>query len=298
MPPVTVAQALGRAEAELRGAGVPDPGIDARLLLAHVLGLRLPALGLESGRPLVDGEVEAFRVLVAGRAARRPLQHLVGEVDFYGRPFAVEPGVLIPRPETEELVEIALERFPRGATGRAADLGTGSGVIGLTLAAERPGLAVVCTDLSPAALALTARNAAALGLAGRVALLRGDLAAALAPASLDLVAANPPYVPAAAIAGLEPEVRDHDPRAALDGGADGLQVVARVLAAAGRVLRPGGHLVMEFGDGQADHVTEMAARHPFVDVERHRDLAGRERVLSARRAPHPAPRERGFTAGG
>ena len=285
MPPLTVEQALRRAEAELRAAGVPDPGIDARLLLAHVLGLTLPALGLAFGRALPAAEAEAFRVLVAGRATRRPLQHLVGEVEFYGRPFAVEPGVLIPRPETEELVEIALDLVPRGATVLAADLGIGSGVIGLTLAAERPGLAVIGIDQSPVALALTAKNAAALGLTGRMALVRGDLAAAIAPAALDLVAANPPYVPAAAIAGLEPEVRDHDPRAALDGGTDGLRLVARILAEAGRVLRPGGHLVMEFGDGQADQVSEMAVREPFVAVARHRDLAGRERVLSARRAP-------------
>jgi release factor glutamine methyltransferase len=285
--PVTVAEALRQGAAELRAAGVPDPEVDARLLLAHVLGLSLPALGLEGSRPLSGGAAESFGALVAGRATRRPLQHLVGTVDFYGRRFLVEPGVLIPRPETERLTEIALELLSRAAPGRAdraADLGTGTGVIGLTLAAERPGLAVLCTDLSPVALAVTAKNAAILGLAGRVALLRGDLAAAIASGSLDLVAANPPYVPAAAIAGLEPEVRDHDPRPALDGGADGLRVVARVLAQAGRVLRPGGHLVMEFGDGQADQVTEMAAQGPFGSVERHADLTGRERVLAARRA--------------
>jgi release factor glutamine methyltransferase len=286
--PVTVAEALTLAEVELRAAGVPGPEIDARLLLAHVLGLTVPALRLEGRRLLPGPQAEAFRALVAARATRRPLQHLVGEVEFYGRPFAVEPGVLIPRPETERLVEIALRLLPEGARGLAADLGTGSGVIGLTLAAERPGLAVACIDLAPAALALTARNAAALGLADRVHLLRGDLAAAIAPATLDLVAANPPYVPAAAIAGLEPEVREHDPRAALDGGPDGLRVAVRVLAEAARVLRPGGHLVMEFGDGQADQVMGMAATHPFVAIERHADLAGWERVLSARRAPRPA----------
>jgi release factor glutamine methyltransferase len=279
----TIGEALAAAEARLAAAKVPSPDVDARLLLAHVRGVSLPGLTLERGRRLTAGEAATYDALIAGRATRRPLQHLIGEVGFYGRTFAVAPGVLIPRPETEQLVHVALA-LP-GATGQgpAADVGSGTGVIGLTIAAERPGLHVLCLDSSPEARALTARNARHLGVASRVDILAGDLLGPIAAGALALVVANPPYVPTGDIPHLEPEVRDHDPRAALDGGPDGLRVMARLLAEVARVLRPGGQLAVEFGDGQADQVLEMARREPFTELSRHPDLSGRPRVLVAHR---------------
>jgi release factor glutamine methyltransferase len=281
----TVGEVLDEAEARFAAAGVPTPEVDARLLLAHVLGVSLPALTLDRARRLTRGEAEAYAGLIADRAARRPLQHLIGDVGFYGRTFAVAPGVLIPRPETEQLVHVALA-LP-GANGpggsMAADVGSGTGVIGLTLAAERPGVRVLCLDSSSGALALTAANARRLGLTARVDIVAADLLGPIAGGALDLVVANPPYVPTGDIARLEPEVRDHDPHSALDGGADGLRVIARLLAQAARVLRPGGHLAVEFGDGQADQILEMARHKPFTALVRHPDLSGRPRVLVAQR---------------
>jgi release factor glutamine methyltransferase len=281
----TVGEALSAAEARLASARVPSPDIDARLLLAHVLGVSLPALALARARRLTGGEREAYEALLAERVARRPLQHLIGEVGFFGRPFAVGPGVLIPRPETEQLVQVALglpgADGTGGDAGIAADVGCGSGVIGLTLAAERPGLRVLCLDTSLEARALTAQNARRLGVASRIHILAGDLLAPIATGGLALVVANPPYVATGDIARLEPEVRDHDPRVALDGGPDGLRVIARLLADAARALRPGGHLAVEFGDGQADHILEMARREPFTAVTVHPDLTGRPRILVA-----------------
>jgi release factor glutamine methyltransferase len=279
----TIGEAVAAAEGRLAAARVPSPDIDAQLLLAHVLGVSLPVLTLERGRRLTAGEAATYDMLVAGRAARRPLQHLIGEVGFYGRTFAVAPGVLIPRPETEQLVHVALALPGANGPGPVADVGSGTGVIGLTLAAERPGLRVLAIDSSPEARALTARNARRLGVAERVEILDGDLLAPVASGSLALVVANPPYVPTGDIPHLEPEVRDHDPRAALDGGPDGLRVMARLFAEAARVLRPGGQLAVEFGDGQADLVHEMAEREPFVALARHPDLSGRPRVLVAHR---------------
>ena len=292
----TVGAVLTAAETRLASARVPSPDVDARLLLAHVLGISLPALALARARRLTGGEREAYEALLAGREVRRPLQHLIGEVAFYGRPFAVAPGVLIPRPETEQLVHVALglpganESGPgpapapgRGPGGHAiaADIGSGSGVIGLTLAAERPGLRILCLDTSPEARALTARNARRLGMAARIHILGGDLLAPIATGALALVVANPPYVPTGDIARLEPEVRDHDPLVALDGGPDGLRVIARLLGDAARALRPGGQLAVEFGDGQADHILVMARREPFTAVTVHPDLTGRPRILVA-----------------
>ena len=273
---------MAAAEARLAAAGVPAAEIDARLLMAHVLGVKLPAVSLARARPITAGDAAAYDALVAARATRRPLQHLLGEVEFYGRPFVVTPGVLIPRPETEQLVAAVLA-MDTGDHAMAADVGSGSGVVGLTLAAERPGLRLLCLDSSAGARALTAANARRLGLASRVAVLAADLLAPIAGGALDLVVSNPPYVPSAEIPRLEPEVRDHDPHAALDGGPDGLRSIARLLADAARVLRPGGQLAVEFGDGQADQVYEMAQRAGFAAIERRPDLSGRPRVLVARR---------------
>ena len=282
----TVALELARAAARLRQAGVDTPEVDARLLLGHVLGLATPALVLERDRRLTPAEVAAFAELLAARAARRPLQHLLGAVDFHGRRFEVRPGVLIPRFETEWVAALALTMLDElaaapGCPLRAADIGTGTGVIAITLAAERPELEVVATDSSRPALALAAANARALGVARRVHLVAADLGAPIAAGSLDLLVANPPYLAAEIIPALAPEVRDHDPRGALDGGRGGLHVIARILADVPRVLRPGGRLVLEIGDEQGATARALAAASGLTAIAVHPDLAGRDRILAA-----------------
>jgi release factor glutamine methyltransferase len=217
---------------------------------------------------------------------------LLGDVEFYGRCFRVAPGVLIPRPETEAVVEAALAVLDASVPGHpgpgfrasVADIGSGTGVIGLTLAAERPTIHVWCVDRDAAAAALTAENAAALAVGERVGVLRGDGMAPLARSAFDVVVSNPPYLASDTIPTLEPEVRDHDPRSALDGGPDGLEMVRRLLGEAGQVLRPGGHLVVEIGHDQGEAVTRLAAKHAWQEVAIRPDLAGFDRALVARRA--------------
>jgi release factor glutamine methyltransferase len=282
----TVAEILREAQESLAAAGVPSPEVDARLLLAHVLGCRHLDLALAPGRRLEPAERERFADLLLQRAARIPLQLLLGDVEFFGRRFQVAPAVLIPRPETETVVEVGLALLDARGTGttptHAADIGSGAGVIGLTLAAERPRLQVVCIDRSQQAVRLTRANALALEVASRVLVVRGDSLAPLAREAFDLVISNPPYLRSAVIPGLEPEVRDHDPRLALDGGPDGLAHLRRLAEEGGALLRPGGSLVVEIGDEQSEAAQRLLADNGFEGVVLHRDLAGRDRVLAGR----------------
>lgn len=287
----TIAQALRHATCELAAAAVPSPEVDARLLLGHVVGREHLELVLEAERLLTPHEQATFADLLRQRVARCPLQILLGEVEFYGRPFKVSPGVLIPRPETEVVVEAALAFLDVSSPLRAADIGSGAGVIGITLATERPLLTVSCVDRAPEAAALTLANAARLDVFARVQVLRGDGMAPLARGAFDLVVSNPPYLPRDLIATLEPEVRDHDPELALDGGPDGLAVIARLLADAGSVLKPEGHLVLEIGHDQAAAAARLAAMHGWRKVAFRPDLTGCDRVLLARRPLSEAPSE-------
>jgi len=208
-----------------------------------------------------------------------PLAYLTGEREFWSLRLAVDDRVLIPRPETEALVEEALRLLPPAP--RVADIGTGSGAIAVAVATERPDAAVWATDLSAGALEVARANARAHGVEGRVRFAQGDLAEPLAAlaGTLDAVLANLPYVPAAEVDGLAPEVRDHEPRLALDGGGDGLRVVARLLGEAPALLRPGGRLLLEVGAGQAAAVRELAGQGAWAVVGTRRDLAGIERVV-------------------
>jgi release factor glutamine methyltransferase len=298
MATLTVAEALSEVVRRLAAARVPSPEVDARYLVGHAVGMKPLELVLHASRRLSPAEQSELTSLVAEREARRPLQHLLGDVEFYGRRFRVAPGVLVPRPETESLVEVALGALGRAAGGaagrsagraagrlpvRAADIGTGAGVIGLTLALENPLLAVWCIDRAWAALELTAENAAALGITDRVHLVAADLLGALARDSLDLLVSNPPYIAQGAIAGLDPEVREHDPHLALDGGPDGLDIIGRLLDGARRVLRRGGHLLLEIGDDQGAAARRLALEYGWESVEIRPDLAARDRILQARR---------------
>src|SRR4051812_14276610 len=245
----TTAQALRDGAEKLRAIGVDNPRLEARLLLAHATG-RNPASLLRDLQDPVD--TAGFDTLLARRLRHEPLAHLTGRREFWSLDFAVSPATLIPRPDSETVVEAALDLLPgRDRAWRLLDLGTGSGCLLLALLHERPCAFGVGVDIVPAAAALAARNAAALGLRARAAFLCGSWAEALA-GPFDLVVSNPPYIPSGSIAALMPEVAEHEPRTALDGGADGLDAYRRTLADLSRMLSPGGAAVLELGAGQAD----------------------------------------------
>lgn len=226
---------------------------------------------------------DAFATLIAGRAARRPLQHLVGEVEFFGLTLTVGPGALIPRPDTETLVEAALARLPGTSPVplRIADVGCGSGAIALALASRLPTASVFAVDNAPRALELAAANVRRWNLESRVRLVCGDLLVDFDPNTLDGVVANLPYIPDGEIDGLEPEVRDHEPRDALAGGPDGLDPLRRLAPMAARAVRPGGQVLVEIGAGQESAATGVLADAGFGPVESIRDLQGVPRVLAA-----------------
>src|SRR5881396_3080589 len=269
----TVGDALAAAVACLAAAGVPEPRADAEVLLARALDTTRVGLVVAARRPLPETAARDFAALVARRAAREPLPYIVGEREFWSLPLTVDRRVLVPRPETELVVETALRLAP--AARRILDVGTGSGA----LAAELPAARVWASDIDTYALAVARANLARH--APGVVLVRGDLLAPFRTAAFDLVAANPPYVTDAALGGLAPEVRDHEPRVALAAGPDGLVALGRLVAEAPRVLAPDGWLVVEVGAGQAAAVRRLAeTTGRYVRVEVVGDHAGIERVLA------------------
>ena len=277
--------------ARLERAGIEAARQDAEWLLAHVLGLDRFAPYLEPEREVSPGEARRYRALVARRAGREPLQHLLGAEDFHGLRLLVGPDALIPRPETEGLVEWGLEVLREEPVRFIADVGTGSGAIACALADRLPRIQVMAIDNSLAALRVASGNVRRLGLSRRVTLVGGDLLAALDPARtrLDLVIANLPYVPSAVIGSLAPEVVRFEPRAALDGGSDGMAVIRRLIATAPALLRPRARLMMEIGVDQAGPVASLMAAEGFTGIESRRDLPGVERYIAGRWAEASAP---------
>jgi release factor glutamine methyltransferase len=280
----TIGAALADAEARLAAAGVETPRVDAEWLLAGILDVGRNALAMNARRPLVEMTAERYADAVRRRACREPLQQILGWEEFRGLRLRVTPDVLVPRPETETLVEWALELLPPVSARRlrVADIGTGSGCIACALSAGRRDLDVIGMDLSTAALRVAGANARALGTPMRVVV--ADLMAPLRPGSLDAIVANPPYIADAQASALAPEVALHEPSLALAGGPDGLAVVMRLVDDAPRVLRAGGVIVMETGG--AAHVTAVAARlgeHGFIDVAGRADLPGVTRFVAGRR---------------
>ncbi len=266
---------------DFRARGVDSARLDAELLLAHALETTRVQLIVDSKRPLEPGELARFRALVKRRRAREPVAYLLGTREFYGRSFRVDRRVLVPRPDTEILVEAALDRTRHVSMAmRAVDLCTGTGCVAITLARERPTSRVMATDLSDDALAVARDNALRLG-AYNVSFRQGDLFEAVdAGCRFDLVAGNPPYVASLEIASLEPEIREHEPRLALDGGDDGLAIVRRIVASASDHLVPGGVLALEVGAGESASVAALFASAGFVRVEVRRDYGHIERVVS------------------
>lgn len=283
--PWTIRRVLAWTAKDFAERGIESARLDAELVVAHALGLGRVALYMDLDRPLTDLERGVVRELVKRRRQHEPVAYIVGAREFWGRRFAVSPAVLVPRPDTETLVERALALLPEDAVGPALDLCTGSGVIGLTLAAERASLRVTATDLSPDALDVARRNAETLGVAERVALREGDLFDALSPGDrFTLITANPPYIPDDEVRELPPDVRDHEPRQALAGGPDGFALHRRLAESAGDFLEPGGTLLVEVGAGQAQALEALLRAAGWTETARHRDLGGIERVVEARRA--------------
>ena len=257
-------EVLRGTERYLADRGVENPRLNAEHLLAHALGLKRMELYLQFDRPLTETERAPLRDLVKRRGTREPLQHVLGTAEFHGRAFACDKRALVPRPETEQLVELAVKLAKAHAAPTLLDIGTGSGVIALTLALEIPSATVHGTDLSPDALALSAENAARHALTDRVTFHQADL---LPPgaAKFDLIIANLPYIPADEIAALSPEVRQ-DPHTALDGGPDGLDLIRRLIDTAPDRLAPGGALLLEIGAGQTDAVNALLSARKFRDI--------------------------------
>ncbi|MEW6755728.1 MAG: peptide chain release factor N(5)-glutamine methyltransferase [Candidatus Latescibacterota bacterium] len=270
--------------------GLASPRLQAEILLGDVLGLRRLDLYLQFERLLTPAEVDAYRDHVRRRAQRVPVQYITGRAGFRRLDLEVGPEVLIPRPETEVLVDAAL-RFVAPRCGPAVmDLGCGSGAIALAIASEHPSARLVAADISEAALGVARANAQRHGLEPRLEFLCGDLFTPLRARPdllpLDTIVSNPPYVPSGDLAGLAPEVRDHEPRLALEGGADGLTFHRRIAAEAWEFLTAGGGLFVEVGDGQAAAVQgllEAAGRYDQIGATN--DLNRVPRVVSARRAP-------------
>ncbi|NNB90276.1 peptide chain release factor N(5)-glutamine methyltransferase [Corallococcus exiguus] len=258
--------------------GVDAPRLTTEILLAHVLKTGRVRLYVDLDRPLSKDELAAFKALIERRMAGEPTNYLTGTKEFYNRPFKVDARVLIPRPETELLVEAVLHSVPKDAPSRVLDVCTGSGCIAISVAAERPQATVLATDLSKDACALALENAQALGVAERVSVLEGDLFSPLPPdATFRVVVSNPPYIDSGDIAGLSAEVR-REPRLALDGGPDGLVALRRVIEGARRVLEPGGLLALEMGETQGSAVLELLRAAGYSDARVEKDLERRERM--------------------
>ncbi len=282
----------------LQAAGIPEPSREAELLLEEALGVGRAQLYLDGETEIPAQALAKLEAWLVRRCAREPLAYIVGEQEFWSLSFHVTPAVLIPRPETELLVEAAL-KVARGADqpfrGPLLDVGTGSGAIAVALARELPAALIYAVDRSPAALQVAQGNAKRHGVAERVRLLATDLLSGLRPGQMfPLVLSNPPYVGQETLPGLQPEVRDFEPRLALDGGAGGLTVIRRFPDLLAAALAPGGWFFMEIGADQQEDVLELFTAVPFLtQVEVRPDFAGLPRILQARRQEekggHAAP---------
>lgn len=280
--PWTIRSLLTWVTRDFGALGIASARLDAELLVAHALGLGRVQLYLDLDRPLSPDELSRVRALVVRRRKREPVAYIVGQREFYRRVFEVDPAVLIPRPDTETLIERALARLPAESNARVLDLCTGSGAIAVTLAAERPGLRVTATDISAAALALAQRNAVRHGVEARIDFVQGDLFAALTEsARFELILANPPYIPEAEHAQLQPEIRLHEPALALCSGADGLSHLRRLCDEAPAWLAPAAAVLFEVGQGQAPAVVDLLRAARLSEPHAHRDLGGVERVVEA-----------------
>ncbi|HOT12027.1 MAG TPA: peptide chain release factor N(5)-glutamine methyltransferase [Polyangiaceae bacterium] len=279
--PWTVRRVLAWVTEDFASRGVETPRLEAELLLAHVLGANRIQLIVDRDRPLTAHELGAYRALVTRRRNHEPVAYLRKEREFYGHDFEVDARVLIPRPDTETLVEVALKRSQeRYLFGRLLDVCTGSGNVALSFAKERPTWQVLATDLSSDAIAVASRNAVRLGVAWNVSFFAGDLFDPVkGQPRFHLITANPPYIPSEQVDQLSPSIRNHEPRLALDGGQDGLDLIRRLIHDAPSWLEQGGELALEMACDQGSRVVEMMTRNGWQDVQIVRDLGQRDRVV-------------------
>jgi release factor glutamine methyltransferase len=281
----TLRDELDAATSTLEAAGVPEARVDAEWLLAGLMGLGRARLRMDLEREVSAALARRFADAVSRRARREPLQRILGWEEFRGLRLRLTDAVLVPRPETEALVEWALELLPPPGDRRllAVDLGTGSGCIACALAAERADVDVLALDLCPAAAAVARENAQALGFKSRISVVVTDLLHGVGDLGADLIVSNPPYLPTGLVPELLPEVRSHEPSLALDGGVDGLALIRRIAVQARRVLRPSGALVVETaGDVQATAAATLLRAEDFTRVEMRADLAGVTRFVAGR----------------
>jgi len=283
---MTVLETLTAATGYLTKHGVESPRLNAEHLLAHSLGKKRLDLYLEFDRPLSDAERAPLRDLVRDRGNGKPLQHLLGTAEFFGRSFLCDSRALIPRPETEQLVELILANL-KTQPATLLDVGTGSGVIALTLALERPGVTVSATDLSADALALAKDNASRHALGETVNFFQADL---FPPGEtrFDLIVANLPYIPSGDLPALQPEVQ-RDPALALDGGPDGLSIITRLISHCPQRLAEGGTLALEIGHDQAPRVRDILNENGFQNIAIHKDFQDLERFVLASRKDEGQP---------
>ena len=273
--------------ARLKSASTDSAELDARLLAGAVLGLDLTGLMTATRRIITPHEAERLENFTQRRLAGEPVARILGVKEFWGLPLQLSPATLVPRPDTETVVELALEicRDERNARPRIADIGTGSGAILLALLSELPEATGVGTDISPMALCTAQDNAARLGLAPRAAFIACDYAAALS-GTFDLIVSNPPYIRSVDIPRLDREVREYDPLGALDGGTDGLDAYRAIIPESARLLAPGGTLVVEAGSGQSSVIAELMSASGLTSGKPPRaDLAGVPRAVSGRKPP-------------
>jgi len=274
-------QALGKGTGLLGWGGKrDDAGRAARALLAHALGLAPDRLILEPDREVSEAEMGAYEALLHRRLEHEPVSRIIGKRMFWGRNFKITPQVLDPRPETETIIAAAIAG---PAAARVLDLGTGSGILAVTLLAEWPAAAGLATDLSPASLAVARENAGAHGVAGRLAFAEADWFEGV-EGMFDLIVSNPPYIAADEMAGLQREVREHDPEIALTPGGDGLAAIRAILARVAAFLTPGGRLMVEIGPSQGAAVTALFEASGLADVSVLPDFDGRARVVLGTRA--------------
>ena len=285
MTAATFAAELDAATTVLEAAGLSSARVDAEWLLAGLLGVGRVSVRMDLAETVPAPIAERYAHAVSRRARREPLQRILGWEEFRGVRVRLTDAVLVPRPETETLVEWALALLPPPSGRRllAIDLGTGSGCIACALASERPDLDVIAVDVSPAAAAVARDNAQALGLAARVGVVAADLLDGVRDLGADLIVSNPPYLPSTLVPELAPEVRIHEPRLALDGGADGLTLIRRIATTARRYLRPSGALAIETaGDDQVEAAAALLRAAGWDRVTVRADLVGIERFVAGR----------------
>ena len=299
---LTLRSAMARGLGCLRDAGIDSAQIDAEVLLRHVLGIEKARLYSALDEPLSAGHRRQFQDLLDRRMRREPVAYITGRKEFWSLDFVICPSALIPRPETELLVEVALQRLKSAASGPPTilDLGAGSGIIAVCLAKERLEAHIVAVDIASGALEVARINSRRHGVSERIDLIYGDLFAALGAEKrlFDLIVSNPPYIRTGEISLLAPEISQWEPTIALDGGADGMEYYRRIIGAAHEYLAPGSSIVLEMGAGMASYVAELFARSGcYGPVSVYQDYEGKDRVIAAIKLPLADPRLEGASCG-